>query len=526
MLLCLAVAGFAAFGSENAAWVLALQSRLACANTVFSLPDTPFMHKIRVADSTQTVEAYNLPEGLRWNARRRLVEGRVATPGEYVYSVEVRNADGSVAFAEGIRLTVSSHLQQPVPHMGWQSWNVLEMGISEEAIREVADALVSGGYRDAGYDCLGIDDAWQAKDGSRDADGVAAIDTVRFPNGLRAVTDYIHSKGLKAGIYTDGGTLTCASGKQGGGTLLGSYGYEPAHAKAFTEWGFDKLKEDWFWKGHGDDSGRLDPASTELAYNLYSRMGNGIKAAGNKILLSMCEWGIHEPWKWGPEAGASSWRMSYDHRDGWMGSFNGGQNSPTQNNGGIGLRNTIDLMRHLWPYAGVNRFNDADMLVVGIRGKGTSSNDLVYGTKGMSDAEYETEFAMWCMWSSPLPLTLDVRSTSINSHDKALLLNKELIALNQDPLGQQAEWIKTVGDLDYYCKDLADGNVAIAVVNLGDDTATYSINVADYDALDTSATYSLRDVINHYDAGTLGASSAKTGSLKSHATVVYRLERQ
>lgn len=534
---------------ENAAWVPGLESRLACANTVFAVPGQPFMHKIRVPQSTSQSahavvpvktgikRAYNLPEGLEWDAERCLVRGTAPAAGEYTYSVEFEV--GGVTYSEGIRLTVSDNLHQPTPHMGWQSWNVLETKIDQASILSVADALVANGWADAGYTCLGIDDCWQMTDGSRDANKVPNVNTTKFPNGLKYVTDYIHSKGLKAGIYSDAGYLTCASGSQGGGTLLGAYGYESQIAAAFTEWGFDKLKEDWFWVGHGDtgDLGTLDPASTPLARELYARMGDGFKGAGGKVMLSMCEWGIHDPWKWGAEAGASSWRMSYDHRDGWMGQYGTtgtfikkpapNTNSVNSDGAGIGLKNTIDLMRNLWPYVGINRYNDADMLVVGIRGGGTSSNDLLYSEKGtMGDAEYETEFAMWCMYGSPLLLTLDVRSTSINAHDATLLKNEELIAINQDPMGQGAEWVKTDGNLDYYMKDLADGGVAIAVVNLGDSQGSYTVKAADFEALDPAATYKVRNLLARSDAGTLTGASSLTGTLAAHATYIIRLTKQ
>lgn len=533
---------------ENADWVPGLQSRLACANTVFAIEGQPFMHKIRVPQSTsQTAHAvvpvktgvkhaYNLPEGLTWNSERCLVQGTAPAAGDYVYSVEFEI--GGMTYKEGINLHVAakaSDLHQPTPHMGWQSWNVLETKIDESSIKAVADALVSGGWADAGYKWLGIDDCWQKTDGTRDNNGVPVVNPTKFPNGLKSVTDYIHSKGLKAGIYSDCGSLTCASGSQGGGTLLGAYGYESQTAQAFTEWGFDKLKEDWFWGGHGDDDGKLDASNYDLARELYGRMGSGIKDAGNKILLSMCEWGTHDPWKWAAEAGGSSWRMSYDHRDGWMGQ-NGTTgtiikkpkpNDPTVNTGGIGLKNVIDLMRNLWPYVGINRFNDADMLVVGIRGGGTSSNDLLYSDKGsMGDAEYETEFAMWCMWSSPLLLTLDVRNSGINSHDLALVKNAELIAINQDPLGQGAEYVKTDGNVDYYMKDLANGDVAIAAVNLSDNSADCTISLSDYEALDKAASYSARDLIGLKDAGTLSASSSLTATVAKHGTYIVRLTRQ
>lgn len=519
---------------ENAAWVTGMQSRLACANTVFALPGKPFMHKIRVPQSTLVsahdvvpvktgvVRAYNLPEGLTWNAERCLVEGTAPAAGEYAYSVEFEL--NGVTYKEGVRLTVSDNLVSPTPMMGWQSWNVLKGNISESIINAQGDAMVNLGLRDCGYVYIGIDDRWQTDASSRDAStGYIIHDKSKFPNGLKPVTDYLHGLGLKAGIYSDAGTVTCEG-------LAASYGHEDTDARAFTEWGFDMLKEDWFWSGHGDSNGSLDPTSTSLAMELYGRMSAGIKSAGNKVLLYMCEWGTHEPWRWAPEIGVTTWRMSYDARDGWMGTngktWGKAENNPSSNSSvlGIGLKNTIDLMRNLWSYTGINRYNDADMLCVGIRGKGQSSSDLV-DNGGMSDDEYETNFAMWCMYSSPLLLSIDMTSGSLNDHDMALMKNEELIALNQDALGQGAEWVKTVGNMDYYQKDLANGDVAIAVVNLGNSSGSYSISLSDYDALDSSAIYDVRDVMTKSDAGRLSASSTVSGSLNKHAVRVVRLSR-
>lgn len=514
---------------ENAAWVPGLSSRLACANTVFAIPGKPFMHKIRVPQSTSQTDhavvpvktgilrVYNLPEGLTWNAERCLVEGTAPAAGEYVYSVEF-TLDGQT-YKEGIRLTVSDNLISPTPMMGWQTWNVLEENISEEIIKTQADRLVSLGFRDAGYVYIGIDDCWQLKSG-RDEQGRQIPDASKFPNGMKVVTDYLHGLGLKAGIYSDCGTVTCEG-------YEASYSYEAIDGQAYLDWGFDMLKEDWFWAGHGDNNGSLTPNSTELAYELYGRMGTAF--GGNKALLYMCEWGTHQPWKWGSEIGAHCWRMSYDARDGWMGAINSvlspNTNSENAEGCGIGLKNTIDLMRNLWPYVGINRYNDADMLCVGIRGNGKSSQDLVYKlNQDISDTRYQTNFAMWCMYSSPLLLTLDL-TASINDHDFALLKNEELIAINQDPLCQGAEWVKTVNNMDYYMKDLANGDVAIAVVNLGDSQGNYTVALSDFEALNADSSYKVRNLIEKADAGTLSVSSPLSGSLAAHGTNIIRLTK-
>lgn len=519
---------------ENAAWVPGLSSRLACANTVFAIPGKPFMHKIRVPQSTSQTDhavvpvktgisrVYNLPEGLTWNAERCLVEGTAPAAGEYVYSVEF-TLDGQT-YKEGIRLTVSDNLISPTPMMGWQSWNVLENAVSYDKVCQQADAIISKGFKDVGYIYVGVDDTWQASSShteGRNADGSPKYDATKFPGGMKAVADYLHSKGLRAGIYSDCGTITCEG-------MIGSYNYESVDGQTYTAWGFDMLKEDWFWKGHGDANGSLDPASNPIARELYSRMGS---ALGGKAMLYMCEWGLHMPWKWGSEIGAQCWRMSYDARDGWMGGNNASfmqtanTNSVNSDALGIGLKNTIDLMRNLWPYVGINRYNDADMLCVGIRGTSGSAQDMVYKkNQDISDTRYQTNFAMWCMYSSPLLLTLDL-TASINDHDFALLKNEELIAINQDPLCQGAEWVKTVNNMDYYMKDLANGDVAIAVVNLGDSQGNYTVTLSDFEALNAADSYKVRNLIEKADAGTLSASSPLSGSLAAHGTYIIRLTK-
>ena len=546
---------------ENADWVPGLKSRLACANTVYAIEGQPFMHKIRVPDNANFTtsasniaavpvkegvkRAYNLPEGLKWNAKRCLVEGTAPAAGDYVYSVEF-TVNGTT-YKEGIKLHVAAKaddLLSPTPMMGWQTWNVMKADISYDILSKQLEGMKNKGLIDAGYTYFGVDDCWQVQ--SQNDNGHQIPDANKFPtvngvNGMKRMADQIHSYGLKAGIYTDCGTKTCEK-------YYASYGYEELHAQDYKEWGYDFVKEDWYYSNdmapEGGNGGFTDGYSGlnsywnshDMAHQLYSKMGKALTDRG--LILYMCEWGIHEPWKWGAETGATCWRMSYDHRDGWWGAIGSSKNSPDQNANGVGLHNTIVLMRHLWPYVGINRYNDADMICVGIRGSGKSSSDCVYvewswsnPTKknpGLTSDEAETSFAMWCMWSSPILLgfdmTKDMTSTDL-AHDLALVKNEELIAINQDPLGQGAEYIKSADGIDYYQKDLANGDVAIAAVNLSDNSANYTISLSDYDALDKDASYSARDLIGQKDAGTLSVSSSLTGTIAAHGTFVVRLTR-
>jgi len=315
------------------------------------------------------------------------------------------------------------------PPMGFMTWNKYKEDINEQLIRQIADKMAADGYAEAGYKYIFIDDAWQ---GGRDKRNNIIPDPKKFPSGIKALADYVHSKGLLLGIYSDAAQLTCAG-------YTASYDFEEQDAKTFAEWGIDYLKYDYC---HA-------PGDAATAQVRYKAMGDALKASSRDILLYMCEWGAREPWKWGSTTGSPVWRATYDTRDGW----NGVQ-------GGIGIIQSIAAMKDLWPYSGVNRFNDADMMCVGIHGTGKSSNDLVAGKPGMTQDEYRTQFALWCMWSSPLLLSFDL-TKPITADDKKLMTNADLIALDQDDLGQQAEYIGTTDNMVYFMKDLANGDVAI-----------------------------------------------------------------
>lgn len=463
---------------------------LNCASTMFAQPGVPYMHKLRAVNHAAVVSVSGLPEGLSWNERRRLVEGTVASEGVYSYTALV-SVDGKTVEIP-VTLTVSSDLQQPLPFMGWLSWNVVQNEISEDVVRTVADAMVSTGLRDAGYNYLVMDDLWHAE--KRDSvSGRPVADPVKFPNGIRACADYVHDKGLKFGIYSDAAEKTCAS-------AYGSLGYEEIDAATYADWAVDLLKYDYCFA----------PESADTAYVRYKKMGDALKATGRPILYYMCEWGTRSPWLWGEGTGASCWRATLDTRDGWQGK-----------DGGIGMEESVAGMKHLWPYHGMNRFNDADMLCVGIHGKGKASSDLVVKA-GMTPDEYATQFALWCMWGSPLSLSFDLREP-VSPEDLALLTNAELIAIDQDVLCQAAEFIgEDDRRVQLYAKDLAGGDVAVAVVNMGDEPAEYVVDFSRIDALDPSATYNVRDLMQRCDLP-IAKGAVDMGVIAPHQTKVIRL---
>lgn len=467
-----------------------LAAGLDAATIVFSQPGLRFMHKLRAQDPDAQISVNNLPAGLAFNEKRCLIEGIVEEEGIYNYEVKVVS-DGD-EIVEPITLTVSSSLQQPVPFMGWLSWNSIEGNISDKVIKTVADQMEKKGLIEAGYTHLVIDDLWHAP--ARASNGKPLEDPAKFPNGIKESADYVHSKGMKFGMYSDAAEHTCAG-------AYGGFGYEKIDAKQYAEWGVDILKYDYCGA----------PADVETAKKRYKAIGDALKKSGRNIILYICEWGPREPWKWGAEVGGSCWRCTFDTRDCWEG-----------RSGGIGIVQSIAGMKDIWAYNGVNRFNDADMMCVGINGTGKSSSHLCATGPGMTKDEYRTQMALWCMWSSPLTLSNDM-TKSLSATDLAIMTNTELIALNQDRMGQAGETIfHDPKDCLILAKDLENGDVAISVTNLAATAKKFTVDFSQISALDPNAEYFTRDVVNH-EYGPKVSGSMDFGRIPSHAMAVYRL---
>lgn len=303
------------------------------------------------------------------------------------------------------------------PPMGWNSWNKFGCDVSESLMKEMADAMVESGMKDAGYEYIVIDDCWQV---GRDSLGNIIPDPVRFPNGIKALADYIHSKGLKLGIYSCAGSYTC----QG---RPGSRGYQFQDARQYAAWGVDYLKYDWC-----SNEGQNARAA-------YQTMSDAIKLSGRPIVFSICEWGENQPWKWGEGIG-HMWRVTPDIRDCYQCKFDWG---------GVGVLDIIDIMADLYPYAGPGHWNDAEMLEI--------------GNGGMTRDEYMTHFSMWCMLATPLMAGNDLRK--MDTETKEILTNKEVIAVNQDKLGQQARRFMDMGEKEIWAKPLVNGELAVCFLN-------------------------------------------------------------
>jgi alpha-galactosidase len=358
------------------------------------------------------------------------------------------------------------------PPMGWNSWNKFGCDVSEKLIREMADALISTGMKDAGYQYIVIDDCWQV---GRDPQGNIIADPQRFPAGIKNVGDYLHSKGLKFGIYSDAGSKTC----QG---RPGSSGYEVEDARQYAAWGVDYLKYDWC------SSDGVDP---KIA---YPTMRDALRATGRPIVFSMCEWGRSNPSTWARGV-AHLWRTTEDIQDCW---------NCVNDWGGMGWTLILDKQAGLEKYAGPGGWNDPDMLEV--------------GNGGMTEPEDRAHFSLWCILAAPLMSGNDLRSMSAET--RAILTNREVIAVNQDTLGVQGRRLRAEDNAEVWAKKLA-GN-AVAVVLFNRDTKEKNIAVSLLEiglAHDSEA--GVRDLWAHKDLGRVkGAFAAR---VEPHSAVMVKI---
>ena len=340
------------------------------------------------------------------------------------------------------------------PPMGWNSWNQFGWNITEAVVRETANAIISLGLKDCGYEYVVIDDCWSKKEG-RDGNGYLVADPDKFPNGIKALADTIHSLGLKIGIYSDAAELTC-------GSYPGSYGFEEQDAQMWASWGIDFLKYDYC----------SAPEDQATAIKRYSRMGEALRSTGREFLFSLCEWGGRSPHLWGRSAGGHMWRVSGDVFDSWVNIW-----VAPHKYYGTGIDVSIDLADDVAEYGGPGGWNDLDMLIVGLKGKGLISGG------GLSFVEYQTHMSMWCMACSPLMIGCDVRAMEPETAN--LLMNREVLAVNQDALGRPARRVRRFGPCDVWKKPLADGSVAVALINRGASGSDVTFKASDIGLLDT-----------------------------------------
>jgi len=359
------------------------------------------------------------------------------------------------------------------PPMGWNSWNKFACHVTEKIVREQADAMVSSGMREAGYRYVVIDDCWQ---GSRDASGNIQADPQRFPSGIKALADYIHARGLKFGIYSDAGEKTC-------GGRPGSRGYEYQDARQYAAWGVDYLKYDWC------STGTQDAAAS------YLTMSKALQATGRPIVFSICEWGNAKPWLWAANIG-NLWRTTGDIDDRWEGKNPNGYS--------IGVMDILDMQADLAPYAGPGHWNDPDMLEV--------------GNGGMSDAENRAHFSLWAILAAPLIAGNDMADMSAET--RAILTNKDVIAVDQDTLGIQANRVAKDGDREVWARPLKGGGRAVVLLNRS--TVPQEVTVT-WEELRYPSGYraKVRDLWKH--AALPPAQGSFTATVQGHAAVMVTI---
>ncbi|WBB60709.1 NPCBM/NEW2 domain-containing protein [Streptomyces sp. WMMC500] len=354
------------------------------------------------------------------------------------------------------------------PPMGFNNWNSTHCRaeFDHEMVKGIADIFVEKGLKDAGYEYVNIDDCWALPE--RDANGKLVPDPVRFPDGIKAVADYVHSKGLKFGIYTSAGTKTC---NQAG--FPGSLGHEESDAQQFADWGVDYLKYD-NCNNQGVD-----------AVERYTKMRDALKATGRPIVYSICEWGENDPWEWAADVG-HLWRTTGDISDNWSSVL------------GI-MKQNLPLAEH----AGPGHWNDPDMLEV--------------GNGGMTDTEYRTHFSMWSIMAAPLLIGSDLRGADEATFE--ILGNEEVIAVDQDPLGKQGTVVSSEDGRWVVSKEMADGSRTVALFNESGSPQEISTTAGEV-GLPAAGGYRLRDLWQHQDRDSGGEITA---AVPAHGTVLYRV---
>lgn len=362
------------------------------------------------------------------------------------------------------------------PPMGWNSWNKFSCDVSERLIMQMADEMVISGMQDAGYEYIVIDDCWQV---ARDANGEIVVDKDRFPHGMKYLADYVHSKGLKFGIYSCAGTKTCQN-------RPGGRGHEYQDARTYARWGVDYLKYDWCNTG------------TQDAKSSYSTMRDALYTAGHPIVFSLCEWGDSKPWEWAKDVG-HLWRTTGDIDDRWD-----------------AMIPLLDKNRDLAKYAGPGYWNDPDMLEV--------------GNGGMTNEEYKTHFSLWCMLAAPLMAGNDLGNMSPET--KAILTNSEIIALDQDKLGKQSFCYRDNGDYEIWIRKLDGKEKAALLLNRSDEEKTVQV---DFNVLLKASDewekvpykmedYNVRDLWEHKDIPV--EKNMVYMTLPPHSVKVYRFSKK
>lgn len=376
------------------------------------------------------------------------------------------------------------------PPMGWNSWNTFGTDINEQLVKDIADVYVNKGLKDAGYTYIVMDDGWMAKE--RDAQGNLVADPKKFPNGIKALADYVHSKGLKLGIYNCAGEKTCAG-------YPGSRGHEYQDALTYASWGIDFLKYDWC------NTPKINAESA------YITMRDALYSAKRPMIFSICEWGENKPWNWGKDIG-HLWRISGDITNCWDCELNHGSWSSW------GVMKIVDMHANerLRQFSTNDAWNDLDMMEVG---------------NGMTVYEDKSHFALWCMHNSPLIMGNDLRKA--NKETLEILTNKEVIAVNQDTEALEGFRFMSEDNLEIWAKPLANDNWAVLFLNRGKGTKQISFDWKLHERIEDAMkgkeahfihhSYKIRDLFAHQEVGTTNEIFKK--EIKEHDVIMLKLTK-
>jgi alpha-galactosidase len=452
-------------------------------------PGHPFLFTI-AATGNRPMEfaAEGLPAGLKLDPATGRITGAIAEKGEHHIKLRATNPLGTAE--RGFKIVVGDRIAL-TPPMGWNSWNCFANEVDDQKVRAAADAMVQSGLINHGWTYVNIDDCWEiglkAKDlvrrvgEPRDARGMINSNK-RFPD-MKALCEYVHARGLKIGLYSSPGTLTCAG-------FTASYGHEEQDARRYAQWGFDYLKYDWCSYSKVIKNSK---PTREQARKPYEVMRAALDKADRDIVYSLCQYGMSQVWEWGAEVGGNCWRTTGDIQDSWPSMARIGFNQ-----GG----------KEKW--AGPGHWNDPDMLVVGRLGWGK-----LRPSRLQPNDQY-THISLWCLLAAPLLIGCDM--TQMDDFTLGLLTNDEVLEVNQDPLGHQATRIAQNGDFEVWAKDMEDGSKAVGLFNRGtsDGEAT-----AKWSDLSLHGKQVVRDLWRQKDLGPFeGQFSAK---LPVHGVVLVRI---
>lgn len=451
-------------------------TRLNGARIIGGTPGRPFLFRIAASGARpMTFSARGLPAGLVLDRTTGIVTGSLIAPGETDVAVSVTGPGGTDSGK--LHVSAGAHRLALTPPMGWNSWNIWGTSVTAERVRAAADSMQSSGLADFGYTYVNIDDAWESP--LRDADGNIGVND-KFGD-MKQFTDHVHSLGLKTGIYSSPGETTC-------GGYLGSLGHEQKDADTYAKWGIDYLKYDWC--SYGNVAPHPDLEALQKPYKLMSKC---LDNSGRDIVLSLCQYGMGDVWKWGPETGGQLWRTTGDITDNW------GSMSE------IGFAHSDRS-----PYVRAGAWNDPDMLVVGQLGWGNPH------PSGLSHNEQITHITLWSMLAAPLLIGCDL--TKMDDFTQRVLMNPETIDIDQDALAKAATRVSADNGLEVWSRPLSDGSVAVALFNRGIVTSDVKISAA---ALHLSPSLQIRNVWTRKDEGRLG--DVLSRAIPGHGAILLKV---